>query len=220
MSNSLLPYASPEHRADAYNCPYCNTYAEQIWYTGYRMLFGYSNTYEPHEILTLARCRRCGKYQYWINDSMIYPESLPISPPNEDLNEEIKNDYYEAGSIIKKSPRGASALLRLSIEKLCQQLDQSTKNISTIIGNLVKRGMPIEIQQALDIVRVIGNNAVHPGQIDIKDNVETAIRLFELINIIAERMITQPKKIKEFYEKVIPEKAKEAIENRDKNEKD
>jgi hypothetical protein len=38
------------------------------------------------------------------------------------------------------------------------------------------------VQQSLDIVRVIGNDAVHPGQIDLTDDIETATKLFVLIN--------------------------------------
>ena len=63
------------------------------------------------------------------------------------------------------------------------------------------------------IVRVIGNNAVHPGQI-LTDDRETASRLFRLVNMIADAMITQPKHINEFYEE-LPESAKRQIEKRD-----
>ena len=68
--------------------------------------------------------------------------------------------------------------------------------------------------KALDAVRVIGNNAVHPGQIDITDDPETAARLFELINVVCDYMVTQPKRVKEIYDK-IPAAQKEAINKRD-----
>jgi hypothetical protein len=73
------------------------------------------------------------------------------------------------------------------------------------------------IQQLLDFVRVIGNNTVHPGMIDLKDNSVLAIKLFDLVNIVAEIMITQPKEIKALYEGVLPESAREGINNRDKS---
>ncbi len=66
-------------------------------------------------------------------------------------------------------------------------------------------------------MRVIGNNAVHPGELDLRDDKETALALFELLNMIVEVMITQPKKVDEIYEK-LPEGAKEAIERRDSDE--
>jgi len=73
------------------------------------------------------------------------------------------------------------------------------------------------IQQALDAVRVIGNNAVHPGEIDLRDDAETATRLFELLNLIVDVTITQPRKVAEMYDK-LPESSRQAIEKRDKAE--
>ncbi|GAB2557236.1 hypothetical protein GCM10027190_03890 [Spirosoma areae] len=71
------------------------------------------------------------------------------------------------------------------------------------------------MQQALDSVRVIGNNAVHPGTIDLNDKAEIAHALFGFVNIICEVLISQPKKIKEYYENNIPEALRNAIAKRD-----
>jgi hypothetical protein len=75
--------------------------------------------------------------------------------------------------------------------------------------------LPVTIQQALDCVRVVGNNAVHLGELDLKDDRETAISLFDWVNMIVAVMITQPKEVKSVYEK-IPKGAKDAIVKRDK----
>ncbi len=80
---------------------------------------------------------------------------------------------------------------------------------------MVKEGLSPTIQRALDIVRVIGNDAVHPEQMDLKDDVETANKLFELVNLIAQAMITQPKETEQLYE-TLPEHKRKAIEDRDK----
>ncbi|WP_415663473.1 DUF4145 domain-containing protein [Vibrio taketomensis] len=45
------------------------------------------------------------------------------------------------------------------------------------IKELVSEGLSPKIQQALDSLRVVGNNAVHPGQINIDDNAEVAYKL-------------------------------------------
>jgi hypothetical protein len=66
----------------------------------------------------------------------------------------------------------------------------------------------------LDTVRVIGNNAVHPGQIDLNDTSEVAASLFRLVNAIVEQMITHPKQVAELYGS-LPAAALEAIERRD-----
>jgi hypothetical protein len=73
----------------------------------------------------------------------------------------------------------------------------------------------LTVQQALDSVRVIGNEAVHPGTIDLKDNRETANQLFRLVNFIAQKMLTEPREIDEIYNGLPKDKLK-SIEERDK----
>jgi hypothetical protein len=65
-------------------------------------------------------------------------------------------------------------------------------------------------------VREVGNKAVHPGQISFDvDDKGTATMLMRLLNIIVERMITEPKEIDSLYQG-LPESVKESIEKRDK----
>ncbi|WP_230199384.1 hypothetical protein [Bacillus ndiopicus] len=64
-------------------------------------------------------------------------------------------------------------------------------------------------------MRVIGNESVHPGQLDLKDDFETANQLFELINFIVEDRITRPKTIEALFNK-LPEGKRKGIEERDK----
>jgi hypothetical protein len=116
--------------------------------------------------------------------------------------------------ILDLSPRGAAALLRLGIQKLCKHLGETGENLNADIAALVKKGLDVRVQRALDVVRVIGNNAVHPGHIDLRDDRATAEKLFGLVNLIAELMISQPKHVQELYES-LPEDARKAIERRD-----
>jgi Domain of unknown function (DUF4145) len=146
---------------------------------------------------------------------MLYPDSSSAPLPNDDLDPDIKADYLEARSIVAKSPRGAAALLRLCIQKLCRHLGKPGNNINDDIKALVKEGLPMQIQRALDIVRVVGNEAVHPGELDLKDDTDTANRLFGLVNIIANDRISQPKAVDEMYV-TLPEEKRAAIEQRDK----
>lgn len=154
----------------------------------------------------------------WMDGKMVIPDMEGVPYPNDDLDDEIKGDYMEARSILTRSPRGAAALLRLALQRLCKQLGENGKDINADIANLVKKGLRPSIQRSLDIVRVTGNESVHPGALDMKDNREVALRLFELINLIAEVMISEPKKIDELYDKVVPEEKQKAIAGRDGNE--
>lgn len=164
--------------------------------------------------LSVGMCDHCSNITIWLNEDLIYPNRIGVIQANEDMNADIQADYNEAAEVIGRSPRAAAALLRLCIQKLCKQLGESGKDIDKDIGCLVKKGLSPQIQRSLDIVRVIGNESVHPGQINLNDNKETAYKLFELVNLIAQTMITQPKEIDAMY-KTLPKKKLEGIKKRD-----
>ena len=183
-----------------------------------RPFFEKSSAYKDSDVhnLHIARCFNCDDISLWLYDKLIWPLTGEAPLPNTDLPSEILSDYEEAGSILNLSPRGAAALLRLCIQKLCKHLGEKGKNIDDDIASLVKRGLDVRVQQALDIVRVVGNNAVHPGAIDLKDDRATAEKLFGLVNLISEIMISQPKHISAMFDG-LPANAKDAIKKRDQS---
>lgn len=207
----------PKFGESAYNCPLCGAYAKQHWYTTAKSTKRHNGTSLNGTIdnNNISECDHCGEHSFWKDNKMIYPYSGTAPLPNTDLPDDIKENYTEARNIIELSPRGAVALLRLTIQKLCMHLGEPGKNINTDIGNLVAKGLPAKMQKALDSVRVVGNNAVHPGVINLKDDIETARKLFAFVNIIADVMITQPNEIDKFYDETIPENLKDAISKRD-----
>jgi hypothetical protein len=165
----------------------------------------------------LSECFHCGDVAVWVHDYVVSPHPREGPPANPDLPQAVLDDYNEAATILSRSPRGAAALLRLAIQKLCAELGGKGKNIDDDIAEMVKNGLSPLIQQALDAVRVIGNESVHPGTLDLKDDVQTASQLFALVNIIAEQMISNPKHVQAMYAK-LPEAKREAIDKRDKRE--
>lgn len=205
----VTPYIPPKLGNSGFNCPHCNAYANQIWYS----VFADNRFNVPG--IKIAICSHCNLYSIWQDGILIFPDVSNAPMPNPDLPEDVKPDYMEARSILNKSPRGAAALLRLCIQKLCHNLGENGKDLSADIGALVKKGLPVTIQKSLDIVRVIGNNAVHPGTIDLNDSPDIASKLFELVNIITQVMITQPKEIEALFD-ALPDGAKKGIEARDK----
>lgn len=207
----MIPYKPPTFKATAFNCPHCGAYSNQFWSDTY---FESGRGHNNIGNLKYTQCIHCTQYSLWHREKMIYPLTGGAALPNNDLPEDVKSDYEEARTIINQSPRGATALLRLAIQKLCVHLGEKGKNINEDIKNLVQKGLPIKVQQSLDIVRVIGNNAVHPGQIDLTDDIETASKLFVMINIIAEVMITQPKEVDNLFNS-LPENQLEGIKQRD-----
>ena len=164
----------------------------------------------------VAQCFNCRDVSIWVHEKLVFPARGDAPPANPDLSADIRRDYDEASSILDLSPRGAAALLRLAIQKLCRELGEPGKDLNKDIGALAAKGIDDQVQKALDFVRVIGNNAVHPGRMDLRDDRGTAETLFMLLNLIAERTLTQDRKTDEVYEK-LPEGARKAIEERDSN---
>lgn len=209
-------YIAPQQNIRSFTCPHCNT-VSQMKFDRHQFsedFHGNREYVQVCNVLTIARCETCGKKIIWNDDDYIYPDIVALEP-NSDMPDSVRTLYNEAALIYNKSPRAACALLRLAIERLCNELGESGK-IDNMIGNLVKKGLSITVQKALDAVRVIGNKAVHPGQIafDVDDK-STAEMLMKLLNIITERLITEPKEIDGIFD-ALPQSVKESIEKRDK----
>jgi hypothetical protein len=165
------------------------------------------------ENLFLGQCYNCKKISVWVHERLVFPPQGCGVLPHSDLPPEIVADFEEARRILELSPRGSAALLRLCVQKLCVVIGEKGRNIDEDIGNLVKKGLNPIIQKALDVVRVIGNEAVHPGVLDLRDDRATEAQLFEIINIIAEQMLGGPKKVQSMYDS-LPIEKRNAIDAR------
>ena len=164
---------------------------------------------------SVATCSTCNEFSLWVNQEIVYPKQTAVAPPNEDMDQEIQELYLEASTIVIDSPKGATALLRLALQLLLKQLGKSGKNINNDIKELVAEGLSPKIQKALDLLRVVGNNAVHPGQIDLEDGRDIALKLFHVLNFIADEMISKPKELDLLYSDVVPEETQQHIKERD-----
>lgn len=140
--------------------------------------------------------------------------------PVEDMPASLVLDFEEARTIYQLSPRGAAALLRLALEKLlCVELATGAKSIDAAIALLVGQSrLDPDLQRAADALRVIGNEAVHPGTMDLKDDQATAYALFQMVNYVVERTISYPKRAQALFSS-LPQAKIEGIEARDKGSK-
>ncbi len=206
-----MKYIAPRVFEGSFTCPYCGAIAQQAWWTIAWDGNHYGN--ENSNALRIGGCTHCQERTLWIKDQMYYPDTGTAPFPNIEMPGTVLSLYGEAASIASKSPRGAAALLRLAVQVLCKELGEKGTNINDDIKNLVSKGLPGIVQQSLDIVRVTGNNAVHPGQIDVDDPAVVA-RLFDLLNIIVEYMIALPKRVSGL-DSSLPTNAIEAIKKRD-----
>ena len=204
----MSKYYPPVFQEEQFHCILCGVFAKQSW--GRLIKVGGAGGTR----FTYSKCHHCHDSCYWYNGRMIVPSEAPVPPPHPDISAVCVEDYNEARDIVARSPRAAAALLRLTIQKLLIELGEKGKNINDDIGSLVAKGLPVEVQQALDYCRVIGNNAVHPGEIEINDDPNIANSLFEMINFIVEVRISHPKKVSNLYN-ILPEGALKAVEKRD-----
>jgi len=205
-------YVPPEYNSSGFNCPHCGAFSEQTWWA--IQCLNPNGGRRDIEDLKASYCRRCSQYSLWKGNRIIHP-GVSIAPlPADDMPEEIKQDYLEAREIVAVSPRGAAALLRLALEKLLKHLGETGKDINEDIASLVKKGLPPGIQEILDAVRVIGNEAVHPGTLDLRDDIDTAQSLFNLLNWFVEDRISKFKEINRIYD-LLPESKRLAIQKRD-----
>jgi len=214
-------YIVPVYNLSHFTCPHCGVLAEQKKSLSYLNLSYYVYSFSssrqkegPSKSLASTTCQSCNEVHIWLQNRMIYPISTNTPLANEDMPEEVKSIYEEARLVYPSSFKASAALLRLGLQQLCVHLGEDGKDINDNIKNLVGKGLDPNIQMALDIIRVTGNHAVHPGQIDLLDNDKTASSLFELLNFIVEQMITRPKKIEAMFGK-LPEGVRAAIEKRD-----
>lgn len=212
-----MNYVAPSLGKLAFTCPHCGAYAHQLRY-GYVLEEPQRYCYDGLSDvgaggLGIAKCMHCKRATVWVLGNQVFPAGGNAPLPNADLPEDIKADYLEAAEILSKSPRGAAALLRLAVQKLMKHLGEPGENIDKDIRSLVLKGLPVRIQQALDIVRVTGNNAVHPGQIDT-DDPDIAGALFPLVNLIAEDRISLPARVEDMYHG-LPESVRQVIAKKD-----
>lgn len=204
-------YYPPAFRIGSYHCPNCQVYADQKWSP---LKIELTSRDYHKTAFDAAFCTHCTTWNYWYSGALIVPSDASVPPPHPDLPSACNLDYLEARDVFSKSPKSSAALLRLCLQKMLGELGENGKNINADIKSLVTKGLPVLVQKALDYCRVMGNNAVHPGEINLDDTPEIAQSLFEMINFIVEDRITRPQQIEELYTH-IPESARDAIEQRD-----
>lgn len=210
-------FVPPSFRGNAFTCVFCQTLTPMEW--GDAMFFIAEAGRPDRRVappFAFCRCATCGRCSIWQSRTheMLLPDVVYATEPHEDLPEDCQSEYEEARQICTASPRGAAAILRLCLQKLLVHLGGKGEHIDTDIKVLVQQGLDIHIQQALDVIRVTGNNAVHPLEMNLEDDPETVNVLFDMVNLIVEERISRPKRIKAAFDK-LPEKARQAIERRD-----
>ncbi|WP_214891746.1 DUF4145 domain-containing protein [Exiguobacterium sp. s142] len=228
----------PAYKLAAFVCPNCMAYAKQDWYTmDFQTVQNYM-TQQSHNIflkgqlpddemdegdskIAFAECSSCEQISFWLNQEMKYPLISNIEMPKDLMPSKVKALYEEARQVFPVSPRSSAALLRLALEVLLPHLGARKGKLNTMIGQLVEeRKVFKRVQEAMDYLRVTGNEAVHPGVLDKedRDDSEVSLGLFKIINYIVAETIESDAMVEELYQ-ILPDPIKKGIENRDKDKR-
>lgn len=123
----------------------------------------------------------------------IHPKTTSIKKPNNDMPQNIKDLYIEASSVFELSPRSALAIIRLALDLLCIELGANNKDslYNKVEWLYNENVINSEIKELAHGVRGLGNDAVHPRNIDDQIDKNDAELVFELLNIIVEEKITK-----------------------------
>ena len=213
-------YFPPELDKDAFNCPFCGVYAAQFWssnvvygsesesYAGSRF-----NVNGKIEGFKVSKCSHCHQLIIWNYRKMLFPRKMTVPDPSNDISDNIKEIYIEAGEVPIDSPRASGALIRIALELLLQSINKNTMGLNENINKLIESQIPVQLIKALTILRVNGNDIMHTGEIKILEKKEDVTYLFDLFNMIVEELITRPRKLDESYNR-IPESKRKQIENK------
>lgn len=208
-----MTYYPPVYRSQSFTCPFCNVFSHMAW-------FSWNEPVGRNSYIYRAKCEHCNKCSYWFGESLgelegklLYPLVSGVPAPHSDMPEDVQADYLEAREVLPYSSRAAAALIRLALQRLCIGLGKSPK-IDRAIGELVQDGLPQGVQRALDAIRIIGNESVHPGEIQDDDIDKSVGSMFELLNFIVQDRITRFKEIDALYDS-LPESKRQGVERRD-----
>jgi hypothetical protein len=197
-----VPNLTLNFKKKFFQCPHCGISAKHEWYNLAKgkiskNSINYYEAFIPDFYLSL--CSKCKRYTVWLNDKIIYPD-LSFAPwPQQEMPRDIKDAYLEARRVVTSSPKAASALLRICLQKLMIHLGEKGKNIELDMSNLIKKGLPKKFHHVLWAAGVIGSRSTKPNEITPKDDVNTAIALFNLLNRIVEATTLQRKKVERLY---------------------
>jgi hypothetical protein len=200
-------------------CPHCKQFAKQRWgQAGATFVLQGNTSYQSFNVheegIFFSQCDACEKKMIWKAKEPIWPRTSLAPEAHVDFPAELLDDFEEARQVYNDSPRASTALLRLCLQKLCKLLGAPGKNINDDIQFLYDEfGLGRRVMDSMDILRVVGNNAVHPGEINLNDDREISFGLFSILNFIVEKAISEPAQIESIYKK-LPEGARLAIESR------
>jgi hypothetical protein len=163
--------------------------------------------------VSISYCFNCNEMCLWVCDQLIWPRRAGDPEPKLHASPDIQRNDEDGSQTLEASPRGAAALLRLVIEKVCKELGESGESPKDDLASFVQEDVDARVQKVLEAMRIIESNAVRPAEIGVGDNRATAETLSGLVNLICEKMTIEPRHLQAMYTK-LREGAQNAMERR------
>jgi len=147
------------------------------------LTYGYQKHPQPMKVrmanLHVSRCNQCNGFAIWVSNELVFPRQTGKMP------ELAEQDLDEAATVLKKSPAGSAALMRLCIQKLVPLFSQNGKGLDEHISSLVRKGLEVEIQQAMGVLEVIQNDPVRLTKFESEEEQEMALKLVMKLQLSA-----------------------------------
>lgn len=218
----------PAYTNKSFTCPHCGIYSQIQWHMDKAIKTGDSDQEQIYFFGQCVCCEGvlCFKHEYMLSgifcdvvekrgtSTMLYPKNFFIIL-NEGMPKNVREVCEEASLVLGTSPRASCALLRLALQELIKYLKENISEYSELKGGnlcddicgVVNVGnfnqlQKDKLQKAMDSIRLIGNNAVHPSELNINDNLEIARTLFDMINFIVKEVVVKPKEFEKKLEEV------------------
>lgn len=217
----------PSHLAASFTCPHCGALAQQSWWESGWSLLSVTEDVEP-EVLNASVCGACHGLAVWRSIErrtrddfryMTWVQIFPLKrqdtePLSSEAPEAVRELWEEARAVAPHSSRSAAALLRLALQTLLVDLQPDESNLNAAIGKVLRGGLDETVQQSMDILRIGGNGAVHPGEVRLDDDPATLDLLFGLLSYIVEETYVRRANITSLYNR-LPEEKRAQIAKRD-----
>jgi len=86
---------------------------------------------------------------------------------------------------LNKFPRGATALLRVCIQKRVPLLKANDNELNDHVSSLVRKALEMEMQQAMEVLQVLQSAQLNP--LESQADKETALRFLDSLKEVLER---------------------------------
>jgi len=195
-----MDHVPPARDTEHFSCPFCGVDAAQRWepfVVGYESKGGdgagaWWGIGREVEGVALSFCDNCRRAMVWRGDEPIWPAVSTAPLPSTFMPEDVRTDFDEARQVFDRSPRSSAALLRLALRALVRSLGLAGEDIGADLGVLVGNGLPSSALTLLERARPAGGDEIRPGALDQGDGRETALALFDLVNLVVDKMIAEP----------------------------